>query len=325
MFHGRKLGELLKIIGIKMSSLYVRYRPTTFEEMAGNESAITSLQKSVTKKNHSHVYLLSGPSGCGKTTVARIMAKTILGASDICINEINSSSDRGIDTAREIIQQMRYSPTDGNVTVFILDEAHKLNNNFMNAMLKSLEDVPEYCYFFICTTEPSKIIATIRNRSTEIKFKSLKIEELIQVIKRVCKLEKVTIDNDVIETIAEKADGSPRKALVLLERIISGTEKEQREILSENIDNEDIEIIELARALLAKKQWGEVSKMLSKLKESNKLDDAETVRYIILGYMSAVLLKSANKQAAIVMDCFKENTFNTGKFGIILASFESII
>jgi DNA polymerase III gamma/tau subunit len=195
----------------------------------------------------------------------------------------------------------------------------------MNAILKALEDTPEHVYFFICTTEPSKIITTIRNRATEIKFKSLKVEELIQVIKRVCKLEKVTIDNDVIETIAEKADGSPRKSLVLLERIINSTEKEQKEILSENVDNEDAEIIELARALLAKKPWNEVNKILLNLKESNKLDDAETVRYIILGYMSAVLLKSANKQAAIVMDAFKENTFNTGKFGIILASFESIL
>jgi DNA polymerase III subunit gamma/tau len=308
-----------------MPSLYVKYRPTTFEEMVGNESAIASLQKSITKKNHSHVYLLSGPSGCGKTTVARIMAKTILGASDICINEINSSSDRGIDTAREIIQQMRYSPSDGNCMVFILDEAHMLNKLFMNAILKAIEDTPEFVYFFICTTEPAKIITTIRNRCTEIKFKSLKVEELIQVIKRVCKLEKVTIDNEVIETIAEKADGSHRKSLVLLERLINSTEKEQKAILSESMDDEDTEIIELARVLLAKKPWNEVNKILSKLKENNKLDDAETVRYIILGYMSAVLLKSANKQAAIVMDCFKENTFSTGKFGIILASFESIL
>jgi DNA polymerase III gamma/tau subunit len=307
-----------------MPSLYVKYRPTTFEEMVGNESAIASLQKSITKKNHSHVYLLSGPSGCGKTTVARIMAKTILGASDICINEINSSSDRGIDTAREIIQQMRYSPSDGNCMVFILDEAHMLNKLFMNAILKAIEDTPEFVYFFICTTEPAKIITTIRNRCTEIKFKSLKVEELIQVIKRVCKLEKVTIDNEVIETIAEKADGSPRKSLVLLERLINSTEKEQKAILSESMDDEDTEIIELARVLLAKKPWNEVNKILSKLKENNKLDDAETVRYIILGYMSAVLLKSANKQAAIVMDAFRENTFNTGKFGIILASFDAI-
>jgi DNA polymerase III gamma/tau subunit len=310
-----------------MPSLYVKYRPTTFEEMVGNESAIASLQKSITKKNHSHVYLLSGPSGCGKTTVARIMAKTILGASDICINEINSSSDRGIDTAREIIQQMRYNPTDGNVAIFILDEAHMLNKMFMNAILKALEEPPEYCYFFICTTEPSKIITTIRNRATEIKFKSLKVEELIQVIKRVCKLEKVSIDNDIIETIAEKADGSPRKSLVLLERLINSTEKEQKEILSESMDDEDAEIIELARALLdTRNDWKAIAKILKTLKENNKLDEPETVRYIVLGYMSAVLLNgSMNKRAISALEAFSEPTYNTGKNGIILASISTIL
>jgi len=176
-------------------TLYNRYRPKSFEDIVGNESAINSLSKAISKKNHSHAYMLTGPSGCGKTTVARIMAKTILGAGDMSINEINASSDRGIDTARDIIQQMRYNPSDGNVTVFILDEAHKLTNNFMNALLKAIEEPPEFVYFFICTTEPSKIITTIKNRCTEIKFKSLKIDELKEVIKRVCKLENVKLSS----------------------------------------------------------------------------------------------------------------------------------
>jgi DNA polymerase III subunit gamma/tau len=304
-----------------LSTLYNRYRPTTFDEMVGNESAIASLQKAITKKNHSHAYMLSGPSGCGKTTVARIMAKNILGASDICINEINSSSDRGIDTAREIIQQMRYSPSDGNVTIFILDEAHKLNNNFMNAILKALEEPPEFVYFFICTTEPSKIITTIRNRCTEIKFKALGVEELSEVINRVLKLEKIKLSNEVIESISEKAEGSPRKSLVILQSVIGfETEKEQLEYLSSNTTNdEDPEIIELARALINKdNQWKDIARILKKLKENNKLDEPETVRYIILGYMSAVLLNgSMNKRAILIMDAFKDNTFNTGKFGII--------
>jgi DNA polymerase-3 subunit gamma/tau len=309
-------------------TLYTKYRPSTFEEMEGNKEAILSLKSILNKKNHSHVFLLSGPSGCGKTTVARIMAKYILNAGELSINEINSSSDRGIDTARQIIDQMRYSPTDGNSTVFILDEAHKLNNNFMNAILKALEDTPEHCYFFICTTEPNKIINTIRNRSTEIKFKQLKIEELILVIKRVCKLEKVKISDEVIETIAEKADGSPRKSLVLLESIIEiEKEKDQLKYLNSNTNiDDDPEIIELCRVLLnIKRKWGDVSEVLRKLKENNKLDEPETVRYIILGYMSAVLLKSRNERAAVVMDCFKENTYNTGKFGIILNSFNAIL
>ena len=271
--------------------------------------------------------MLTGPSGCGKTTVARIMAKTILGASDICIHEINASSDRGIDTAREIIQKMQYLPSDGDVTVFILDEAHMLNKAFMNAILKAIEEPPEFVYFFICTTDPGKIIATIKNRCTEIKFKSLKIEELQLVIKRVCKLESIKLSNDAIESIAEKADGSPRKSLVILQSLLSIDDEKDRTKFLDNYTttDEDPEIIELARALLnTKNQWADIAKILKKLKEGNKLDEPETVRYIILGYMSAVLLNSGSKRAAIVMDAFKENTFSSGKFGIILASFESL-
>jgi len=312
-----------------MPTLYSKYRPATFDEMVGNESAIASLQKAITKKNHSHAYMLSGPSGCGKTTVARIMAKNILGASDICINEINSSSDRGIDTAREIIQQARYNPTDGNVTVFILDEAQKMVNTFMNAILKIVEEPPEFVYFFFCTTEPLKIITTIRNRCTEIKFKALGIEELSEVVNRVLKLEKIRLSNEVIESIAEKAEGSPRKSLVILQSVIGlETEKEQLEYLSSNTTNdEDPEIIELARALLNEKnQWKDIARILKKLKENNKLDEPETVRYIILGYMSAVLLNgSMNKRAISAMEAFAEPTYNTGKNGIILASISTIL
>ena len=314
--------------GETLSTLYVKYRPQTFEDIVGNESAIVSLSKAISKKNHSHAYMLTGPSGCGKTTIARIMAKTILNASDICINEINASSDRGIDTAREIIQQMRYSPSDGNVTVFILDEAHMLNKTFMNAILKAIEEPPEFVYFFICTTDPGKIITTIRNRCTEIKFKSLKIEELQLVIKRVCKLESIKLSNEIIEGIAEKADGSPRKSLVILQSVLGIDDEKERIKFLDNYSTseEDPEIIELARALLnTKNQWADIAKILKSLKESNKLDEPETVRYIILGYMAAVLLNSKNTRAAQVMDEFAEPTYNTGKNGIILASFKAIL
>lgn len=312
-----------------MPSLYVKYRPQTFDDIVGNEPAIASLSKAITKKNHSHSYMLTGPSGTGKTTVARIMAKNILKASDICIHEINASDDRGIDTARNIIQQMRYNPTDGNVTVFILDEAHMLNKAFMNAILKSIEEPPEFVYFFICTTEPGKIIETIKTRCTEIKFKSLKIEELCQVIKRVCKLENVKLSNDIIESIAEKANGSPRKSLVILESVLGIEDEDDREKYIENYSasEEDPEIIELARALLdTRNDWKVIAKILKKLKESNKLDEPETVRYIILGYMNAVLLNgSMNKRAAIAIEAFAEPTYNTGKVGITLAAFNTIL
>jgi DNA polymerase III gamma/tau subunit len=152
-------------------------------------------------------------------------------------------------------------------------------------------------------------------------------DELLLILNRVVKKEKAIVDKEVLESICDNADGSPRNALVLLEKVIDIDDKQEAINIIKNgiVNEEDTEIIELARALLAKKSWSEVSKILSKLKENNKLDDAETVRYIILGYMSAVLLKSGQKQAAIVMDAFKDNTYSTGKFGIILASFESIL
>jgi DNA polymerase III subunit gamma/tau len=309
-----------------MSSLYVRYRPNTFEEMVGNESAIVSLQKSITKKNHSHVYLLSGPAGTGKTTTARILSK-MFNAGEMDIREFNIANMRGIDDARKIIEQIRFNPSDGEAIVYILDECHKFTTDAQNALLKPLEDTPDSVYFFLCSSEPNKLIKAIKSRCTPINFKLLNPDELLLILNRVVKKEKATIDKEVLESICDNADGSPRNALVLLEKVIDIEDKKEAINIIKNgiVNEEDTEIIELARALLAKKPWNEVNKILSKLKENNKLDDAETVRYIILGYMSAVLLKSANKQAAIVMDAFKENTFSTGKFGIILASFESIL
>jgi DNA polymerase III subunit gamma/tau len=297
--------------------------------MVGNESAIASLQKAITKKNHSHVYLLSGPKGSGKTSLSRIMATTVLGANETNIREINSGSNRGIDTAREIIQQIRYN----DLTVFILDEVHGFSADFARAILKPLEDTPEHVYFFLCTTDKDKVAklekGALISRCTQINLKALNIEELSLVINRICKLEKVKLSNEVIEMIAEKAEGSPRSALVILESVLGfDDEDEQLKYLeTASVDQEDPEIIELARALLNEKnQWKDIARILKKLKENNKLDEPETVRYIILGYMSAVLLNgSMNKRTISALEAFSENTFNSGKNGIILASISTIL
>jgi DNA polymerase-3 subunit gamma/tau len=308
-----------------MPNLYQKYRPKTFEEIIGNEASIAALEKALTKKNHSHVYLLSGPAGTGKTTIARIAADK-LGATEMDLREINSANARGIETAREIIQSIRYNP-QGRAIVYILDEAHKWTNDFQNALLKPLEDTPEHVYFFICTTDPGKLIKAVKSRCTEIKTTALPIEKIVTILRRINKLEELSISKNVLETIAEKADGSPRNAIVMLEQISNADSEEAIEkILESKGSEEDLEVIELARALLNNKTtWKDIAIILKKLKENGKLDDAENIRYIVLGYMNAVIMNgSLMPRAVAALEAFAEPTYNTGKAGITLACLQTI-
>jgi DNA polymerase III gamma/tau subunit len=193
-----------------------------------------------------------------------------------------------------------------------------------NALLKPLEDTPNHVYFFLCTTDPAKIIKAIKSRCTEIKTSPLSEEELLKLVSKVNKAESLNINKNILSSISEKAQGSPRKALVLLESASNVESDEDKEkLLSKYIpDDDDVEIIELCRVLMnTKSEWNDIAGVLRKLKEGGKLenDNAETIRYIVMGYASAVLLKSMNKRAAIMLEAFSENTFNSGKNGIILA------
>lgn len=303
-------------------SLYTKYRPTDFSDIVGNELAIKTLEQAFTKESHSHVYLFIGPAGSGKTSLSRIMAKK-LGAGELDIREINSASNRGIDTAREIQQQMKLYPVSGDAIVYIIDECHKVSPDFANAMLKPLEDYPPHVYFFLCTTDPQKILKALRTRCTEIKLELLPPEKLVKVVRRVIKLENLDISKEISSQIAEKAEGCPRKALVILEQVASlPTEEEQEAYLDSNsFDEEDKEVIELCRVLInPKSTWKEVASTLKVLAENNKLDDAERVRYAVLGYANAVLLNGTlSERASLALESFAEPTYNTGKFGITLA------
>jgi len=301
-----------------MASLYVRYRPQTFDDMIGNEAEIQSLEKSLSKKDRPHTYLLTGPSGCGKTTLARIAAKK-LGADELSVSEINSADNRGIDTAREIIQQMTYTPLNGNIRVFIIDELHQTSKDWQNAMLKPLEDTPEHVYFFLCTTDPKKIISTIKNRCTQIKVQSQDSTELYRLLRRTAKIENLEVSKAILEEISDNCQGSPRAALVLLEKVSAvEDEKMMKEIISMGEEAEK-ETIDLCRALLGT-NWKSVAEILTKLKDL----DPEKVRYAVMGYMNSVVLRSGQAKAAVAIECFSEPFYSSGKAGLTLACFQVV-
>jgi DNA polymerase III gamma/tau subunit len=288
--------------------------------MLGNEAIIEMLQNSLKKENSSHVYLLSGPSGCGKTTLARICAKE-LGADELSIEEVNTANNRGIDTARDIIERMQFLTMNGNPKIFIIDEVHSTTKDWQQAMLKPLEDTPAHVYFFLCTTDPQKLLPTIRTRTTHIKVEPIAEEELYRHVRRISKKEKTQIDSLVLKKLAANSGGSPRKALVLLEKIMNLEDEEKMLDVLEAGEDTELAVIEFCRILLKSNSWNAVAKVLRNLEKV----DSEKIRYAVMGYMSAVLLKTDNYKAANILECFSEPTYNTGRNGIILAAYQSLM
>lgn len=296
--------------------LYRKYRPESLDDMVGNEKTIKSLEKEL--ENGSHVFLMTGPAGCGKTTLARIMAKKV-NAGPLSIHEINSAENRGIDTAREIMEQMRFNPSDGDSIVWILDEMHMITSAGQNALLKALEDTPEHCYFFLCTTNPEKLIAPLKTRCSIINVVPLKDEEMIYLLKRTARAEKIKIDSEVYERICEIAQGGSRKALKLLAKVLYlDSDEERLEVLKNEDSSESKEVKELCQLLMSgKANWSSISKVLKNI----DMTEAERVRQAVMGYMGAVLLNGKSSAPIVsAMQAFSSaDTYKNGKSAIIVA------
>ena len=207
--------------------LYKKHRPTNFKQIIGQQEAIRTLTEMGKNGSIPHTILLSGPSGCGKTTIARIL-KTKLKCSDNDFYEINAADSRGIDTVRDIRQRMFLAPIGGECRIWLVDESHQLTSQAQQSFLKILEDTPKHVYFFLASTEPNKLLKTIITRSTEIKLRELTEKELVELVNRTVKDEDKKISEDIVKKMADLADGSARKALVLLHQIISVDNKEQQ-------------------------------------------------------------------------------------------------
>jgi len=268
-----------------LEELYNKYRPQNLDELYGNTVTIKALQKAI--KNGSHTFLFSGPTGSGKTTTARIVASLVHCTEP---HEINAANTRGIDDVRAILDDIqRGAGFLEESRVWIMDEAQQLTTDAANALLKVLEEPPEDLYFIICTTEPSKLLKTIRSRCVEFSFELLKDKDMLALLQDICQLEGYTISVEVLNTIIRIAEGHARKALTLLQAV-SGLETQelQEQYLDTcGLGEDDVGFFELTQALYKETLWTTIIAGLNEMKTKNP----EGFRKVIMAYGTTMILR----------------------------------
>jgi len=297
--------------------LHIKYRPKTFGEFVGNESTVKAINTILLRdKGEVRSFLFTGSSGCGKTTVARIV-KDILECSDKDFKEYNTANTRGIDTIREISENCRFAPWSGKVRIYLLDECHKLTGDGQNALLKLLEDTPKHVRFILCTTDPEKLLLTIRNRCSKFHLKTLRSKEIMKILLWICSEEGVEKSDEVLQKICSCADGSARQAVVMLDQIIDIEDEEEAfQVIVDMTVNEE-NILSLCQELLKNSpKWEVVSKIVEGI-----ADEPEKVRYSVLNYMSRVILNKNTPRAIDVIEAFMDNWMYIGKAGLIYSTY----
>lgn len=219
-----------------------KYRPTTFQSVVGQQSLVTTLKNAILSNHLAHAYLFCGPRGVGKTTCARIFAKTINcqqltpqgDACNVCescvsyndqrsfnIHELDAASNNGVDEIKYLIDQVRIPPQIGKYSVYIIDEVHMLSTNAFNAFLKTLEEPPAHAIFILATTEKHKIIPTILSRCQIYDFNRITVADTVAHLQYVADQEKVTVQPEALNVIAQKSDGGMRDALSIFDQVVS--------------------------------------------------------------------------------------------------------
>ena len=299
-----------------VDTLDKKYRPQVFEDMIGNVSAIKAIKAALGRKQgYVASTLLCGPSGCGKTTLARIIARE-LGAGGMNCKELNISDMRGIDAARMIIDICYVAPL-GTCRVIILNEVHKATNEFQNAMLELLEEPPPDNYFILCTTEPEKLLRSVKNRCTVFKVNKVQKRSLVPFLTKVMKEEKLKLDKSIVEAIVDNAGGCPSQALVMLDSIMGIPDKKEQLELIMGYHYNETKVYALYQALIYGRPWKEVSELIKGLNANM----AEDVRYALLACLERDILagnKNANK-ACTMIDLFASSFQATGRPGITQA------
>lgn len=227
-------------------ALYRKYRPASFAEVVGQEHVTDPLSTALSAGRINHAYLFSGPRGCGKTSSARILARSLnceqgptptpCGVCDSCVAlapngpgnvdvvELDAASHGGVDDTRELRDRAFYAPAQSRYRIFIVDEAHMVTTAGFNALLKIVEEPPDHLIFVFATTEPEKVLPTIRSRTHHYPFRLLAPKTMRGLLERICADEGVTVDDAVYPLVIRAGGGSPRDSLSVLDQLVAGAE-----------------------------------------------------------------------------------------------------
>lgn len=301
-------------------ALPLKYRPAYLDEIMGNEATIASVESLLKKKKNKipKAWLFVGPSGCGKTSLARIV-RDELGCDPMDYHEYNGSNTRKIADIRKLQENIILYPRTGDIKIYLIDESHRLTGEAMDALLKMLEEPPEFAYIMLATTNPEKLIPAIRSRCTIIKVnplpsKTIKVLLDFVLSEELGEKEAKEFPDNVIKAITDNCGGACRDALKLLDMVIDMTDFDDMINAIEMGVPQEGDLKELCNLLKTPRtKWPDMAKFLRDFTE-----DPEGIRRGVLNWYTTMLLNDGSNRTRMILLAFAENNyFDSGKAGLV--------